>query len=83
MSRIFLAFHEFRYFLTVSGVGNIMRRITLRSDLLDEEQHYIVALQATTPGSFIGYSNVTVLVSGPPYAGTCSVSTPSIIGLLH
>ena len=28
-----------------------------------------------TPGSFVGYSNVTVLVSSRPYRGICAVSS--------
>ena len=60
-----------------------MRRITLRSDLLTEAEYYIIALQASTPGSFVGHSNVTVLVSSRPYGGTCAVSSSEIIGIHH
>ena len=57
-----------------------MRRITLRSDLLEEQEYYRIGVEATTPGSFVGWSDVTVLVSSRPYGGSCSVAPREITG---
>ena len=57
-----------------------MRRITLQTDFLEEAEFYRVVVEANTPGSFVGFSEIFVAVPQRPYGGQCSSSPRQIRG---